>query len=116
MKTYSRGYTRSKNKYGSKSAVYKEYRYDSQMEARYAVQLDNRIMAGEIKEVKRQHKLSLDIDGQHIANYYVDFRVTYPDGREEYHEVKGYPTPEWQLKWKMAQAIYGKQKFVLITK
>jgi hypothetical protein len=104
------------NKYGAKTSVYKDYRYDSQMEAKYAMKLDYLIMAGEITEFKRQHKLSLDIDGKHIANYYVDFRVTYSDGREEFHEVKGFPTPEWQLKWKMAKAIYGENKFILITK
>lgn len=105
-----------RNKYGAKTSVYKDYRYDSTMEAKYAEQLDWRIQAGEILEVKRQHKLALDVNGQHIANYYVDFRVTFPDGREEFHEVKGFPTPEWNLKWKMAQAIYGKEKFILITK
>lgn len=103
-----------RNKYGNKTAIFDGYRYDSQKEANYAAQLFYRVKAGELAEVKRQHKLSLDIDGQHIANYYVDFRVTYPDGREEFHEVKGFPTAEWQLKWKIACAIYGKEKFVLI--
>lgn len=106
----------TRNKYGAKSSVYKDYRYDSQMEAKYAEQLDWRIQAGEIQEVKRQHKLTLDVNGHHIANYYVDFRVTFPDGREEFHEVKGFPTSEFLIKFKLAKAIYGAEKFVLITK
>lgn len=111
--TYAKGKP-VKNKYGNKTAIYNEYRYDSQLEAKYAVQLDWRIKAGEIKEYTRQYKLSLDVCGHHIANYYVDFRVTLADGREEYHEVKGWPTPEWKLKWKLAHAIYGAEKFVLV--
>jgi hypothetical protein len=104
----------TRNKYGAKSSVYKDYRYDSQMEAKYAEQLDWRVQAGEILEVKRQHKLTLDVNGRHVTNYYVDFRVTFPDGREEFHEVKGFPTPEWKIKWELARAIYGGEKFILI--
>lgn len=103
-----------RNKYGNKTAIYNDYRYDSQKEANYAAQLDWRIKAKEIVSYQRQFKLSLDMEGKHICNYYVDFKVELPDGRIEYHEVKGWPTPEWQLKWKMAQAIYGTEKFVLI--
>jgi hypothetical protein len=105
-----------RNKYGNKTSVYNNYRYDSQAEAGYAMQLDLRIKAGEVSSYERQHRLSLDIDGHHIANYYVDFMVVLSDGRVQYHEVKGFPTPEWSLKWKMAMAIYGKEKFVLIKK
>jgi hypothetical protein len=36
------------------------------------------------------------------------------DGSIEYHEVKGFETDVWKLKWKMALAIYGAEKFVLI--
>lgn len=103
-----------KNKYGNKTAIYNEYRYDSQKEANYAAQLDWRKKAGEILEITRQHKLSLDIGDDHICNYYVDFKIELADGRIEYHEVKGWPTPEWKIKWKLAQAIYGAEKFVLI--
>jgi len=105
-----------RNKYGAKTSVYNDYRYDSQMEANYAVELDWRIKAGEIKEYTRQYKLSLDVNGRHIANYYVDFMVVLSNDIVEYHEVKGFPTPEWLLKWKLAKAIYGYEKFVLITK
>ena len=111
---YFKTKTPVRNKYGNKTAIYKETRYDSQKEANYAAQLDWRKKAGEIAEIKKQHKLSIDIDGVHICNYYVDFMVTYPDGRIEYHEVKGFATAEWMLKWKLAQVIYGKEKFVLI--
>lgn len=103
-----------RNKYGNKTAIFKDSRYDSQKEANYAAQLEWRKQAGEIVEIDKQHKLSIDIEGMHICNYYVDFKVELSNGMIEYHEVKGFETPEWKLKWKLAQAVYGKEKFVLI--
>jgi hypothetical protein len=104
------------SKYNNKSSVYNGYTYDSNMEAKYAVKLDLLIKAKEVKEYERQHKLSLYVDGKLICNYYVDFVVTLPCGKIEYHEVKGFETDVWKLKWKLAQALYGAEKFVLITK
>lgn len=106
----------SKSKYKNKSSVYNNYAYDSAMEARYAAKLDLLVKAKKVKSYKRQHKLSIDIAGKHICNYYVDFMVELPNGFIEYHEVKGFETPEWKLKWKLATAIYGFEKFVLIKK
>ena len=104
------------NKYNNKSSVYNGYPYDSAMEAKYAMALDVQKKAGLIKDFDRQHKLSIDIEGHHICNYYVDYIVYYHDGSEQYHEVKGFETDVWKLKWKLSLAIYGKEKFVLIKK
>ena len=64
--------------------------YDSKKEAAYAEKLEWRKKAGEITEIIPQYCLRLDIDGQHICKYYVDFKVILKDGSEEYHEVKGF--------------------------
>jgi hypothetical protein len=103
-----------KSKYGNKFEKRGGTIYDSKMEARYSEQLELRRLAGEIKEIHPQHCLRLDIDGNHICKYYVDFRVVLADGSEQFHEVKGFETDVWRIKWKMALAIYGKEKFVLI--
>ena len=89
--------------------------YHSKKEAGYAHQLEMRKASGDIKEVERQVKISLDVNGYHIANYYIDFVVTHNDGRREYIEVKGFETPEWRLKWKLFEALYGKEKDVILT-
>jgi len=103
-----------KNKFGSIKQTYNGFSYDSKREAEYAAELDWLMEAKEVKKWERQHKISIDINGKHICNYYVDFKVYFNDGRIEYHEVKGYETAVWKLKWKLSQAIYPDNNFVLI--
>ena len=114
LEDYKRIYKNKGNKYNAKTSTYNGRHYDSKLEAGYAMELDWMLKAGIIKEWQAQFKLDLRVNSVHIANYYVDFAVGYPDGRIEFHEVKGYETPVWKIKWKMAMAIYGKEKFVLI--
>ena len=104
------------NKYNAVKQTYNGYNYDSKMEAMYASQLDWLIKAKEIDKVERQHKISLDVNGVHIANYFIDFKVYYCDGHVEYHEVKGAETMLWRMKWKLSKAMYPDRKFVLIKK
>jgi len=102
------------NKYNSKKSKYGDRIYDSALEASYAKDLDWMKKAGEIKEITPQFKLRLDINGTHIANYFMDFKVELPDGRIEMHEVKGYETDVWRMKWRIAVAIFPQYNFVLI--
>jgi len=103
-----------RNKYGSSKQTYNGYSYDSKLEASYAQELDWLIKAGEVKKWERQHKISIDINGVHITNYYIDFKVYFTDGRIEYHEVKGWPSEVWRLKFKLSKAMYPDYKFVVI--
>ena len=102
------------NKYNSKRTKYNDRYYDSALEAAYAEQLDWLIKAGEIIEVIPQFKISIDVNGVHIANYYMDFKVIYSDGRIEMHEVKGMETDLWRMKWRLSKALYPDWNFVLI--
>lgn len=103
-----------KSKFGNKFEKAGGKIYDSKKEARYAEQLEIRKLAGEIQDFTTQHCLRLDVNGEHICKYYVDFRVILKNGKEQFHEVKGYATDVWRIKWKLAMALYGKEKFVLI--
>ena len=103
-----------KNKFNAKRTKYNGFYYDSILEANYAEQLDWRIKIGEIKSVERQYKISLDVNNVHIANYYMDFKVELPDGRIEYHEVKGAETALWRMKWRLAKALNPDIVFVLV--
>lgn len=96
---------RTKRKYNNRTTIYKGIAYDSIKEAQYAEELDWRLKAGEIQGWERQVKISLDVNGKHIANYYCDFKVYNNDGSVEYHEVKGFATGEWKLKWSLFQAL-----------
>ena len=91
------------NKYGAKKTVFNGHRYDSKFEANVAQDLDLKLRAGELKEVRRQVKIPLEAYGKHIFNYYIDFVVTHEDGHLEYIEAKGKETDLWKAKWKMLE-------------
>lgn len=101
--------------YGGIKTIYGGQEYDSKAESRYAQGLDLRKKAGEIKEIKSQFKLPLYVQGKLICNYIADFMVILPDGSMQIHEVKGFKTGVFKIKWKLAQALYeDKYKFILI--
>lgn len=103
------------SKYGAKKQEHDGILYHSKKEARFAAELGWKKIAKEIKDWERQVKISLDVNGYHIANYYVDFLVYHNDGRKEYIEVKGFETPEWRLKWRLFEALYSHDKNVMLT-
>lgn len=95
---------RTKAKYNNKRRDYNGRWYDSIREANHAEELDWRIKAGEIKEVIPQFKIDLKVNGMHITNYYVDFKVVMKDDSIQFHEVKGMVLPLWAMKWKLLEA------------
>ncbi len=103
-----------KNKFGAIRQTYNGRSYDSKLEAQYAAQLDWMIKANEVIDWEPQHKISIDVNQVHIANYFIDFKVWFKDGRIEYHEVKGAETDVWRMKWRLCHALYGEYNFVLI--
>lgn len=109
-------YQRQGSKYGAQKKEYNGIYYHSKKEAGYAQELDLLKKAGEIQEWSGQVRLSLDVNGYHICNYVVDFMVINKDGEKELHEVKGFETDTWRLKWKLAEAIYGKQYRLVVIK
>ena len=116
LKAKAKFLNRKPSKYKNQFAKVGNTIYDSKFEARVAEQLQLRKLAGEIKEIEKQFCLRLDVNGQHICKYYVDFRIVLADGSEQFVEAKGFETDVWRVKWKLAMAIYGKEKFVLIKK
>lgn len=95
------------SKYGNKTSSYNGVLYHSKKEAGYAKELDYRLKAGDIKGWERQIKISLDVNGYHICNYYMDFVVEENDGTKTYVEVKGFVTDVWRIKYKLFEALYG---------
>lgn len=96
------------SKYGAKSTVYDGIAYHSKKEAGYAAELDLRKKGGDIKDWKRQVRISLDVNGHHICNYYVDFEIEHNNGDRELVEVKGFQTEIFRLKRKLFEATYLK--------
>ncbi len=99
-----------KRKYHNKSSIYNEISYHSKLEADYAAQLDMRIRAKDIVRWERQVKLDLKVNGVHIANYYIDFIIHYPDGHREFCEIKGMILSTWEIKWRILEATFDSFK------
>jgi len=106
---------KSKNKFGAHRQEFQGNRYHSGREAQEASFLDLKRRSGEIKGWDRQVKISLDVNGRHIANYYVDFVVHHNDGTTEYREVKGFATDVFLLKWRLFEALYEGRPGVRLT-
>lgn len=105
--TYIKKYFKKKpgNKYQAKGRNYAGMWFDSTFELNVYQDLEWRLKAGEIKEIKRQVKIVLTVNGVHITNYFIDFIVTYNDGSREYIEAKGFETKDWQIKWRLLHAL-----------
>lgn len=97
-----------RNKFNAVASSYNGYTYHSKKEASYAMELDWRIKAGEIKSWTRQHKFELYVNDTFICKYYIDFRAERTDGSFEYIEVKGFETDLWRIKWKITEATFDK--------
>lgn len=96
------------NKFGARKTVIDGIKFDSQAEANYYCVLLLRQKAGEITKFDLQPVFVLqeaytDSQGRkHRAlTYRADFRVYYPDGREEIVDVKGHRTREYINKIKI---------------
>lgn len=90
----------------AKKQEYNGFQYDSGFEANYAMELDLRVKAKDIKGYDKQINLDLMVNGYVVCQYRIDFIVYHNDGMIEYVETKGYPTREWKLKWKLFEALY----------
>lgn len=107
-----------RHKFNASKARYGEHVYHSKMEANYAATLDKLKKARDplkrVRSWERQVKIPLVVNGELIANWYCDFRVTYADGHMELHEVKGMDTEVWRLKRKLFEALHPFWKLVVI--
>ena len=83
--------------------------YHSKSEAKYAFELDRQKSIGMIWDWEPQIALPIRLNGIHICNVVVDFRVKAGPACEwRYVEVKGFETEIYKLKRKLLLAMYGK--------
>jgi len=89
--------------------------YDSKAEMSYRRHLEKMALhnAPELKVVKIEEQVAYEIiiNEVKICNYYLDFKVTYGDGRVSYVDVKGYSKGNayaiFRLKKKLVFAVHG---------
>lgn len=101
-----------RHKYNARKTTVDGLTFDSQKEADYYCQLKIRVLAGEVENFELQPEFVLQEefirDGRKYAPiiYRADFKLIYPDGREEIVDVKGHKTREYRMKKKMLMARY----------
>ena len=95
-----------KNKRNFKYKTYKGVKFKSTYEAQVAQILDSQGIKWEYEPEKFTYQPPL-------AGYAPDFKVTYPDGRGEKIEVKGYFDPQARTKMQMIKQQYPDLPIVL---
>ncbi len=108
-------YQKNGSKYRAVSIVHDGIQYHSKKEASFAAELNLRLKAHDIAGWQRQIKIPLDVNGYHIADYFIDFVIEHNDRTREYIEIKGMELPVWRLKWKLFEALYGKEPNTKLT-
>lgn len=102
--------TEAGSKYGNVKTPYNGRLYHSGKEADYARTLDQlrkaRKKSERVVRVEPQVPYRLTVNGQLICKYYLDFKVTYADGRVEHIDVKGVVTDVYRLKRKLMKACH----------
>ena len=85
--------------------------YRSKLERRYASHLEAQQRAGIIRKI-RYEAIRLTLAPR--TTYTPDFMVELPDGSLELHEVKGWMRDDANTKLKIAAALWGCFRFVLV--
>ena len=107
--------SRSRNKYRNQKVVVDGITFHSKKESEFYTALKIKQKAGIIKDFEKQVKYDISVNGIHIANYFLDFKVINLDETINYYDVKGKDkvTGKWittdvfALKKKLVEAIYG---------
>ena len=106
------------SKFRAKTAVHAGHLYHSIKERDYAAELDIRVKCRELKSWRRQVYIPLVVNRIKVCTYIVDFVLEYPDGHEQYIEVKPrWPykgTPVGELKIKLFKACYPQADFQVV--
>lgn len=94
-----------KGKYNAVGVRTEEGYFDSKMEHRRWEVLKLLARTGEIADLQRQVKYSLDVNGVHITNYIADF-VYKQDNVVIVEDSKGFKTPEYKIKKSLMKAVH----------
>lgn len=81
-------------------------KFDSKREYEEWKRLKLLASRGAIKDLRRQVKFSIDINGHHVCNYYADFCYTFM-GESLVVDSKGHRTDVYKLKKKLLKAVHG---------
>ena len=99
---------RKPSKYGSKRVECNGEWFDSMAELDRWNELRLLLRSGQIRDLERQIKYPITINGFHICTWIADFRyVEVETGEPIVEDVKGFKTPVYRIKKKLVEAEYG---------
>lgn len=91
--------------------TYNKYRavksggFDSKQEQRHFHELELLEQAGEISDLKRQVRVKLEVNGEHVCYYRADGSYITKNGERVLYESKGFQTDTWRIKKKLVLAL-----------
>jgi hypothetical protein len=98
------------NKYRNERVEVEGHKFDSKREAARWMELRMLERTGAIRNLARQIRFPLDVNGIHICDYIADFIYESVDDsswERVVEDSKGVRTPEYKLKAKLMLAIHG---------
>ena len=105
---YHQSMNKGRNKYGAVKTEYNGVIYASRAEANRASELYALERAGVIRNIVRQRKYPIIINGIKVFTYLADFNYfDIEKDREVVEDVKGVRTAMFNLKKKCVEASYG---------
>lgn len=101
-----------KNKFNAKKTEYMGIKFDSKWEAERYGQLVAMERAGIIRNLERQVRYNISVNGEKICQYVADFvyeDLGFDNDKCEkiVEDAKGVETPEFKLKKKLMKAVHG---------
>ena len=97
---------RPQNKYGAVRQIHDDGAFDSKAELRRWCDLKILERAGEIRNLERQVRFPIEINGVHVCDYIADF-VFFENGVRVVEDKKGVQTDTFRIKAKLMRALYN---------
>jgi hypothetical protein len=95
------------SKYGAVATVVEGIRFHSKREARRYAHLSLMLKAGAIRDLERQPRFRIVVEGRFICDYFADFRyVDLLSGEVVTEDSKGMATDVYKLKKRLVEALY----------
>lgn len=99
-----------RNKYGAKKTTVDGITFDSKWEAQRWGELQAMERGGLVRDLERQVKYDIVVNGEKICRYIADFRykIVDDDGgeKEVVEDAKGFETADFKIKKKLMRAVH----------
>ena len=103
-------YRYKRNKYGARKTTVDGITFDSKWEAQRWGELQAMERGGLVRDLERQVKYDIVVNGEKICRYIADFRykIVEDDGttKEVVEDAKGFETADFKIKKKLMKAVH----------